>query len=113
MKSSTESAEIAALPRAARTEHRPGARPEAEGTRADGLWDVRDVAAYLKLPVGAIYKMTAKAAFVRIPHIHLGGCLRFRRTDIDRWLCELTISNIESLTHARKRARGTVHGHNP
>lgn len=105
-----ESAPHAPETRAARPAPRPAARPAPADAR-DGLWDVRDVAAYLKLPTSSIYKMTAKAAVVRIPHIHLGGALRFRRSDIDRWLTALTTSTVDRLEEIRRRAAEVIHGH--
>lgn len=89
--------------RAAAPGDRPGVPPGAAESPADTLWTVREVAHYLRLPVSSIYKMTARAAAVRIPHIHIGGTLRFRRVDVDRWLTLLTISNIETLARMRER----------
>jgi hypothetical protein len=57
--------------------------------------------------------MTAKHAAVRIPHIHIGGKLRFRRADVDRWLTLLTTSNIETLTRVRQKVDEATHGHDP
>ena len=72
-------------PRAARPEDRPGDRAGAHRRIAGGsLWDIADVSAYLQVPVSSIYKMTARKAPVRIPHIRIGGTLRFRRSDVDQ-----------------------------
>jgi hypothetical protein len=62
------------------------------------------------MPVGSIYKMTARKASVRIPHVRIGGTLRFRRTDIDRWLQLLTVSNLEALAKVRRHAQQVTHG---
>jgi predicted DNA-binding transcriptional regulator AlpA len=71
------------------------------------LWDVADVAAYLQMPIAAIYKMTSrKTRGLRIPTIHLGGKLRFRRSDIDRWLDALTVSNLQTLTKLKRSVHG-------
>lgn len=70
----------------------------------DTLWSVEDVAAYLRVPVSSVYKMTARTARTRIPHMKIGGRLRFRKADIDRWLDLLTISNVETLDKARRAA---------
>jgi len=75
------------------------------------LWDVTHVAAYLRMPISSIYKMTARRAAVRIPRIHIGGKLRFRRTDIDRWLGLLTVSNLDTLARMRGRSTEVMHGH--
>ena len=69
--------------------------------------------AYLRLPVSAVYRMTARAAAVRIPHIRIGGRLRFRQHDIDQWLSLLTTSNIQALERLRQKALKVTHGHHP
>lgn len=71
----------------------------------EALWSIEDVAAYLGVPVGSVYKMTAETARIRIPHLKIGGRLRFRRTDIDRWLDLLVVSNLETLAKAGRLAR--------
>ena len=96
--------------RVARPGDRPGDRPDPVAP-SDGLWDVTDVGAYLRVPVSSIYKMTARKAAVRIPHIRIGGSLRFRRTDIDRWLTLLTTSNIGALSRMRQKGTKATHGH--
>ncbi len=96
--------EIAESPRAARPEERPVERPEGQTPPNEGVWTTDEVARYLHVPVGAIYKMTARGASVRIPHVRLGGRLRFRRSDIDRWLGLLTVSNLDTLTRMRKHS---------
>lgn len=75
-----------------------------------GLWDIEEVAAYLKVPVNSIYKMTARKARTPIPHVRLSGRLRFRKADIDRWLELLTISNLEVLERLHRHTKGTRHG---
>jgi excisionase family DNA binding protein len=72
--------------------------------RDEALWGIEDVAAYLGVPVGSIYKMTAETARLRIPHLKIGGRLRFRKADIDRWLDLLLVSNLETMTKAKRRA---------
>jgi excisionase family DNA binding protein len=101
-------------PRTPRPEHRPGVRPEGPGAPAHTLWDVRQVAAYLQIPVSSIYKMTARHPTTRIPHIRIGGKLRFRQADIDRWLELLTTSNIPALTKLRRNvSKGGTYGDDP
>lgn len=70
--------------------------------RSDRLWEIGDVAEYLRVPVSSVYKMTAPKAKVRIPHIRIAGRLRFRRVDIDRWLELLTVSNLDVLAKVAK-----------
>jgi len=70
------------------------------------------VAAYLQVPVGAIYRMTGRRAAMRIPHIRIGNRLRFRRSDIDRWLSLLTVSNLQTLATVRRKVEEVAHGRN-
>jgi hypothetical protein len=62
------------------------------------------------VPVSSIYKMTARKAAVRIPHIRIGASLRFRKSGIDRWLTLLTVSNIEALGKMRQKVSKVTHG---
>lgn len=97
--------------RVARTGVRPERRPESDAT-AEPLWDTRDVAAYLRLSVGAIYKLTGRRAASPIPHILVARKLRFRRSDVDRWLTLKTVSNLEHLTRLRDvLTKEPPHGH--
>ena len=79
----------------------------------DRLWSVGDVAAYLDVPVSSVYKMTGKKARLRIPHLRIAGRLRFRKTDIDRWLELLTVSDVDVLGKAVGKARVRSHGFHP
>jgi excisionase family DNA binding protein len=76
------------------------------------LWDIQEAAAYLKLSVGAVYRMTGPKAGLKIPHIKLSSRLRFRRPEIDEWLSLLSISNLDLLSKARAKAQGVRRGHN-
>jgi excisionase family DNA binding protein len=101
-------------PRAARPGDRPEDRTAADRRAGRGsLWDIADVSAYLHVPVSSTYKMTARKAVVRIPHIRIGGKLRFKQSDIDQWLTLLTTSNIEALSKMRQKVSQVTHGHDP
>ena len=99
-------------PRAARPGDRPEDRPEGRQRPSLGsaLWDIDAVSAYLQVPVSSIYKMTSPRAAIRIPHIRIGGRLRFRQADVDEWLTALTSSNTDALTKLRQKARTVTHG---
>lgn len=99
--------------RAGRPEDQPVARPGGNSVVSDGLWDIAEVGAYLRLTTNAIYKMTARTASVRIPCIRIGGKLRFRRSDIDRWLTLLTVSNFDVLMKMKEKALRVTHGNDP
>lgn len=72
----------------------------------EGLWGIEEVAEYLQLPQSSVYKMTSAKRGALIPHLKLGGRLRFRKADIDRWLDLLTVGNLESLGKAKRMAGG-------
>lgn len=44
-----------------------------------------DVAAWLKVSVKWVYDHTSRCT-PKMPHLRLGGHLRFRRLDVERWL---------------------------
>ena len=101
-------------PRAAGPGDRPDIRTGVEEPLSNPrLWDVAEVSAYLRVPKSAVYKMTARTATVPIPHIRLGGRLRFRRHDIDTWLSLLATSQPETLERIRRKALKVTHGHYP
>lgn len=79
----------------------------------ESLWTIGDAAAYLRVPVSSVYKMTARKARVAIPHIRIAGRIRFRKTDLDSWLELLSISNLGALKRMQAAARKAVNGHYP
>jgi excisionase family DNA binding protein len=52
---------------------------------AEGLWTVKDVAAYLQLSRSWVYQ---RAELGELPCIRLGGALRFEPEAIRRWLAK-------------------------
>lgn len=78
---------------------------------SDQLWTIGETAAYLRVPVSSVYKMTARKARIRIPHIRLAGRLRFRKSDLDAWLELLTISNLGALKRMQRVLGRATHGH--
>ena len=84
------------------------ARAPAEQLNDDTLWDVKDVARYLKVSASWIYKL---AEIDDLPHFRVGTLLRFNPPAIRGWLAakksgmtSLTASAIESVdvTSTRK-----------
>jgi excisionase family DNA binding protein len=99
-------------PRAARPGDRPEDRTGADRhARRGSLWDIAAVSEYLQIPVSSIYKMTSRKATVQIPHIRIGGKLRFRQSDVDEWLTLLTTSNTAALSKMRQKACKVTDGH--
>ena len=58
------------------------------GGDAEKLWNVEDVAEYLSMPVQSVREMVSERY---IPHLLIREHLRFRRSDIDRWLDLLVV----------------------
>lgn len=79
---------------------------------AEPLWTIEGASQYLNLSISAVYKMTARKATVRIPHIRIGGKLRFKRADLDAWLALLTVSNLDVLGRMRSKVARSVDGNN-
>ena len=54
---------------------------------------IEELAQFLKMSRGQIYSMTRQRAKVRqvnpLPVLRLNGNIRFRRSDVERWLDEL------------------------
>jgi excisionase family DNA binding protein len=97
-------------PGAARPGVRPGEEPAQDAAQDGGLWSIEEVSRYLQVPVSSIYKMTARRSVTAIPHVRIGGRLRFRQQDIDQWLTLLTTSNLEALAKLRQKAIKVTHG---
>jgi excisionase family DNA binding protein len=53
------------------------------GNESEGLLTVDELAEYLKCSPGTIYNRTSRN---EIPHLKVGGLLRFRRSEIDVWI---------------------------
>lgn len=53
--------------------------------KTDSLMTVGDVAALLNVPSSRIYDRWKQWS---LPALRIGGQLRFRRADVDRWLSE-------------------------
>ena len=56
------------------------------------LWSIEDIAEYLAVPVQHVHKMVAQRS---IPHFRIDEYLRFRRSDIDRWLDGLAVGCLD------------------
>jgi excisionase family DNA binding protein len=54
-----------------------------ESPSANCLLTVPDVAGYLQLAEQTIYRMVCEK---RIPHIHVGRTVRFRKNELDEWM---------------------------
>ena len=55
----------------------------------DDLADVNEIAEFLHLSPGTVYHLISQE---RIPFVRLSArCVRFRRSDIDRWIAERVV----------------------
>lgn len=69
--------------------------------------DVKDLSAYLKLSISAIYKLTSTS---EIPHYKSGKRLYFKKEDIDEWIFSHRIKtrddiDKEAMEYIRKNPR--------
>lgn len=61
--------------------------PDPDDSRqAFEIMTVEEVAQYLRLPASSVYKMTCPSAELQLPHLKVGGRLRFIKADIDDFL---------------------------
>lgn len=67
------------------------------------LWKISDVAQYLGIPLGGIYKMTGPKSGLRIPHVRIAGKVRFRIADIDEQLNLLDVKDDGLLAKVQTR----------
>jgi excisionase family DNA binding protein len=59
----------------------------------DTIFDVSGLAEYLKVSKKWIYERTQ---FKEIPHYKIGGQLRFRKKDIDKWLISYNVPAVDT-----------------
>lgn len=64
-----------------------------KGEAEDTIFDVKDLAGYLRVSPKWIYERTH---LKEIPHIKIGGQLRFRKRDIDKWLNSYNVLDIST-----------------
>ena len=66
------------------------------------LLDIKDLAAWLKLKPSTLYLWVAQG---KMPALRLGGLIRFRREDIERWLAGCQIEPPNPLRRVNRRAQ--------
>lgn len=76
----------------------------------EALWCVEDVTRYLAVPVESIDKMISERS---IPHLSIGEHLRFRRSDIDRWLDLMAVPCQDQALRPQPRSTNTASGSSP
>ncbi|MFC1607134.1 helix-turn-helix domain-containing protein [Candidatus Latescibacterota bacterium] len=54
-------------------------------TTTDTLFDIHSLSDYLLMSTKWIYTRTSRK---EIPHYKIGGALRFRKNEIDKWITE-------------------------
>jgi excisionase family DNA binding protein len=74
-------------------------KPLLADPEGDEVFDVRGLAAYLKVSNKWIYERTH---LKEIPHIKIKGQLRFRKKDIDRWLESCGVPAAGQKSHIRR-----------
>ena len=59
-----------------------------ENTVEGGILTIDQAAAYLSIPKATLYTWRTRRAGFGPPAVKLGGCLRYRRSDLDTWVAE-------------------------
>lgn len=59
----------------------------------DVIFDVKGLADYLKVSSQWLYERTH---LKEIPHIKIGGQLRFKKRDIDKWLASFNVPSVNT-----------------
>jgi len=65
---------------------------------------IDETAAYLAIPKATLYTWRTRRAGFGPPAAKLGGCLRYRRSDLDAWVAEHVESFDDSPTVPEQRA---------
>jgi excisionase family DNA binding protein len=55
---------------------------------SEPLWTKNEAADYLRVKPSTIYQLTRKRCRLPLPYLPCGKYLRFRKSEIDRWLEE-------------------------
>lgn len=55
---------------------------------AEPLWTREEAANYLRIKPATIYQLTRRRSRHPLPYFSVGKYLRFRKSEIDRWLIE-------------------------
>ena len=57
----------------------------------DAYFTARELADYLRLNVQTVYRKTKEGGTYRLPHTRIDGSIRFKKSDVDKWLNENSI----------------------
>jgi excisionase family DNA binding protein len=73
-----------------------------------GILTIDQAAAYLAIPKATLYTWRTRRAGFGPPAVKLGGCLRYRRSDLDAWAAEHVESFDDTLAVPEQRAGAGV-----
>ena len=71
--------------------------PHSKKEAPNEFWDIKDLSIYLKVKVKTLYAMTSD-----IPHYRVGKLIRFRKQEIDSWMENKKINDIQRTNKSRK-----------
>ena len=52
-------------------------------TKTSGFWSIQDLSSYLAIKTGKLYAMVGER---KTPHYKVGRLVRFKKSEIDRWM---------------------------
>jgi excisionase family DNA binding protein len=70
-----------------------------------GILTIDQVAAYLAIPKATLYTWRTRRAGFGPPAVKLGGCLRYRRSDLDAWVAE-HLESFDDIPAVREQRAG-------
>ena len=62
--------------------------PTADSPIASTILTIDEAAAYLAIPKATLYTWRTRRAGFGPPAVKMGGCLRYRRSDLDAWVAQ-------------------------
>ena len=99
MKIALEQEDIEAIARRVFEMVEPLLKDKGEGVHKDHILDVGGLAKYLSVDSNWIYK---QVSLREIPHFKVGKYLRFKRSEVDKWIAKSTIMPVPPLKIANK-----------
>ena len=89
MQSTLEKEDLTAIAKELVKELRPILKTSEQGSGNDTIFNLKELSEYLNVPDSWIYRQTCDH---NIPHYKLGGYLRFKKIEIDKWLEEQKVN---------------------
>jgi excisionase family DNA binding protein len=81
--------------------------PTADSPVASTILTIDEAAAYLAIPKATLYTWRTRRAGFGPPAVKMGGCLRYRRSDLDAWVAR-HVETFDAADNAAESAHAIV-----